>query len=572
MDSEAPPEYNSVLEVTMSQPIIECVPNFSEGRDTAVIDAIADAIRSVEGVSLLDVDPGAATNRTVMTMVGAPTAVLEGAFQGIKKAQELIDMSTHSGAHPRMGATDVCPLVPVSGIDMDGCAELARTLAERVGSELGIPIYLYEHAASKPERQNLAEVRAGEYEGLAGRVGNPDWTPDFGPDTFNEKSGATAIGARPFLIAYNINLNTRNTKKAMKIAALVREKGIFRKENGKVIRDADGNGIRDPGVFKCVKGIGWYIEEYGRCQVSLNLTNYEVSPMHEVLEETRRIALEEGVIVTGSELVGLVPKAAMLWAGRYYLLKEDGNPGVSETELIDIAISSLGLRDIGDFDPKSRIIESAIGGDGPLVSMTTRDFVDTLGSSAPAPGGGSVASLCGAMSSALSAMVASLTHGKRGYEDHFQTHCENAEVAQQLKELFLSDIDNDTAAFNQIMAAMKLPKKTDEDKAARQSAMDAATRQAINVPLGVLERSVTAIACAEIASTGNKNARSDAGVAGLTAWACAEGAYYNVYINLDGFNDEEYASEVRQRADAALETVTSRAFALIEAVRAELTQ
>jgi glutamate formiminotransferase/formiminotetrahydrofolate cyclodeaminase len=572
MDSDATPQYNADLEVTMSQPIIECVPNFSEGRDTAVIDAIADAIRAVDGVSLLDVDPGAATNRTVMTMVGAPTAVLEGAFQGIKKAQELIDMSTHSGAHPRMGATDVCPLVPVSGIDMDGCAALARTLAERVGGELGIPIYLYEHAASKPERQNLAEVRAGEYEGLAGRVGNPDWTPDFGPDTFNEKSGATAIGARPFLIAYNINLNTRNKKKAMKIAALVREKGIFRKENGVVVRDADGKGIRDPGVFKCVKGIGWFIEEYGRCQVSLNLTNYEVSPMHEVLEATRRIALEEGVIVTGSELVGLVPKAAMLWAGRYYLVKEGANPGVSETELIDIAISSLGLRDIGDFDPNSRIIESAIGGDGPLVAMTTREFVDTLGSSAPAPGGGSVASLCGAMSTALSAMVASLTHGKKGYEEQFQAHCDNAEVAQQLKELFLADIDNDTAAFNQIMAAMKLPKKTDEDKALKMSAMNAATRQAINVPLTVLERSVTAIACAEIAAVGNKNARSDAGVAGLTAWACAEGAYYNVYINLDGFNDEPYAAEVRQRADAALETVTSRAFALIEAVRGELTQ
>jgi glutamate formiminotransferase/formiminotetrahydrofolate cyclodeaminase len=351
----------------------------------------------------------------------------------------------------------------------------------------------------------------------------------------------------------------------------VREKGILRREKGEIVRDADGNGIRDPGVFKCVKGIGWFIEEYGRCQVSLNLTNYEVSPMHEVLEATRRIALEEGVIVTGSELVGLVPKAAMLWAGRYYLLQEGANPGVSETELIDTAISSLGLRDIGTFDPKERIIEYAIGGDGPLVAMTSREFVDTLGSSAPAPGGGSVASLCGAMSTALSAMVGSLTHGKKGYEEQFQAQCDNAEVAQQLKELFLADIDNDTAAFNEIMAAMKLPKKTDEDKARRREAMNAATRLAINVPLGVLERSVTAIACAEIASVGNKNARSDAGVAGLTAWACAEGAYYNVYINLDGFGDTEYAAEVRQRADAALETVTSRAFALIETVRTELT-
>jgi glutamate formiminotransferase/formiminotetrahydrofolate cyclodeaminase len=348
----------------MSLPIVECVPNFSEGRDQAVIDAIADAIRSVDGVSLLDVDPGAATNRTVMTMVGAPDDVVEAAFQAIATAAQLIDMSQHSGAHPRMGATDVCPFVPVSGIDMDGCAALARTLGERVGSELGIPVYLYEHAASRPERQNLAEVRAGEYEGLASRAGNAQWTPDFGPEAFNAKSGATAIGARPFLIAYNINLNTRNTKKAMKIAALVREKGIIRREKGAIVRDTEGAVVRDPGLFKCVKGIGWYIEEYGRCQVSLNLTNFEVSPMHEVLEATRRVALEEGVIVTGSELVGLVPLKAMLWAGRHYLKKENGNPGVSQAELVDTAIHSLGLRDVGDFDPTSRIVEYAIGGDG----------------------------------------------------------------------------------------------------------------------------------------------------------------------------------------------------------------
>ncbi len=556
----------------MSQPIVECVPNFSEGRDAAVIDAIADAIRSVEGVSLLDVDPGAATNRTVMTMVGAPDAVVEGAFQAISTAASLIDMTQHTGAHPRMGATDVCPFVPVSGIDMDGCAALARSLGERVGKELGIPVYLYESAASRPERQNLAEVRAGEYEGLASRSGNPEWTPDFGPDAFNAKSGATAIGARPFLIAYNINLNTRNTKKAMKIAALVREKGIIRREKGEIVRDAEGNAVRDPGLFKCVKGIGWYIEEYGRCQVSLNLTNFEVSPMHKVLEATRRVALEEGVIVTGSELVGLVPKAAMTDAGQFYLEKESANPGVSERDLVDTAIHSMGLRDVGDFDPDTRVIEYAIGGDGPLVAMTGRSFVDTLASSAPAPGGGSVASLCGAMSTALSAMVGSLTHGKKGYEEHFSAQCDNSVRAQALKEAFLADIDNDTAAFNDIMAAMKMPKKTDADKAARADAMTEATRTAINVPLGVLERTIDAIAAAEVAAEGNKNARSDAGVAALTAQAAAEGAFYNVLINLDGFSDSVYAEEAARRAEAALTEVTARTTALTASIRDQLRQ
>ena len=554
----------------MSQPIVECVPNFSEGRNQATIDAIATAIRAVDGVSLLDVDPGAATNRTVMTMVGAPQRVVEAAFQAIATAASLIDMSQHSGAHPRMGATDVCPFVPVSGIDMAGCADLARQLGERVGRELSIPVYLYESAASRPERHNLAEVRAGEYEGLSGRSGDGHWTPDFGPDTFNAKSGATAIGARPFLIAYNINLNTRNTKKAMKIAALIREKGIIRREAGEIVRDLEGNAVRTPGVFKGVKGIGWYIEEYGRCQVSLNVTDFEISPMHEVLEETRRIALNEGVIVTGSELVGLVPRRALTWAGHFYLEKEGANPGVSERELVDTAIHSLGLRDVGEFDASARVVEYAIGGDGPLVSMTGRDFIDTLGSSAPAPGGGSVASLCGAMSTALSAMVGSLTHGKKGYEDHFSAHCENSVQAQSLKDAFLADIDNDTAAFNDIMTAMRLPKKTDADKATRRLAMTEATRTAINVPLGVLERSVHAIACAEIAATGNKNARSDAGVAALTAGAAAEGAFYNVLINLDGFADTAYAAEATTRAERALAEVTERVAALTETIRTQL--
>jgi glutamate formiminotransferase/formiminotetrahydrofolate cyclodeaminase len=554
----------------MPTPIVECVPNFSEGRDPAVIEAIADAIRSVEGAELLDVDPGAATNRTVMTMVGPPDAVVEAAFQGIKKASELIDMSSHTGAHPRMGATDVCPFVPVRGIDMDGCAALARRLGDRVGSELQIPVYLYEHAASRPERRNLAEVRAGEYEGLASRAGDAHWTPDFGPDAFNAKTGATAIGARPFLIAYNINLNTKAKNKAMKIAALVREKGIIRRENGEIVRDAEGNAVRDPGLFKCVKGIGWYIEEYGRCQVSLNLTNFEVSPMHEVLEATRAVALQEGVVVTGSELVGLVPLQALSDAGVYYLNKADQNPGVPVSELVETAIHSMGLRDIGSFEADERIIERRISSDGPLVSMTGRQFIDTLSSSAPAPGGGSVAALCGAMSAALSAMVGTLTSGKKAYESMSTAHKENSVKAQALKDAYLHDIDADTAAFNGIMDAFSLPKKTDEDKKARTAAIQAATKVAIEVPLGILERSVDAIAAAEVAATGNKNARSDAGVAGLTARACAEGAYYNVLINLDGFKDETYAQAATARADAAFEQVSRRADALASAIRADL--
>jgi len=554
----------------MSQPIVECVPNFSEGRDLAVIDAIAAAIRAVDGVSLLDVDPGAATNRTVMTMVGPPNAVVEAAFQAIATAASLIDMSGHTGAHPRMGATDVCPFVPVADIDMEGCAALARQLGERVGEALKIPVYLYESAASRPQRQNLAEVRAGEYEGLAGREGDPNWTPDFGPDTFNPKSGATAIGARPFLVAYNINLNTSNTKKAMKIAALVREKGIIRREGGEIVRDEAGLAVRDPGLFKCVKGIGWYIEEYGRCQVSLNLTNFEVSPMHEVLEATRRVALSEGVIVTGSELIGLVPLKALTDAGHFYLAKEGANPGVSQAQLVDTAIHSMGLNDVGAFDPQTRVIEYAIGGDGSLVSMTGRQFIDTLGSSAPAPGGGSVAALCGAMSTALSAMVGSLTHGKKGYEAMFSAHCDNAVKAQTLKDAYLADIDNDTEAFNAIMAAMRLPKKTDADKKTRKTAITEATRLAISVPLGVLERSIEAVGCAEVAATGNTNARSDAGVAPLTALAAAEGAFYNVLINLNGFDDSAFATEASKRAELALAEVTSRATALTASIRDQL--
>jgi len=555
-------------------PIVECVPNFSEGRDRAIIDEITAAIKAVDGVTLLDVDPGEATNRTVVTFVGAPEAVLEGAFVGIATASRLIDMSEHTGAHPRMGATDVCPFVPVRGISMAECAELARRLGKSVATELGIPVYLYEAAASSPERRNLATVRAGEYEGLGAKLQDPDWAPDFGRAELTEtvhRCGATVIGARPFLIAYNINLNTKNTRKAMKIAALIREKGIIRRDaRNRIVRDADGKAVRDPGLFTHVKAIGWFIEEYDRCQVSINFTDYTVSSLHAVVDATRQVAWKEGVVVTGSELVGLVPEDALLRAGRHYLEAQGSNPGAPANELVEVAIRSLGLRDLGDFDPNQRIIERRIASDGPLVARSVRDFVDLLSSGAPAPGGGSVAALCGALSSALSAMVGQLTTGKKGYEDQRLAQNENALIAQDLKESFLADIDADTAAFDGIMAALKLPKGTDADRQVRRQALHDATVVAIEVPLRVLERTVEAVRCAQHAAVGNRNARSDAGVAALAAWTCAEGAWYNVAINLDGFADADAAQNYRERADEALEIVTRGVMEITQQIRLEL--
>ncbi len=548
--------------------IVECVPNFSEGRDSAVIESITASIREVDSVSLLDVDPGHATNRTVVTFVGPPEQVLEAAFRAIRTASRLIDMSTHKGAHPRMGATDVCPFVPVSGIDLEGCAQLARQLGARVGEELGIPIYLYEAAASTPQRHNLADVRAGEYEGLENRLATPDWAPDFGPASFNSRSGATAIGARPFLIAYNVNLNTRETRKAMKIAALIREKGIIRRDSqGRIIRDEDGRALRDPGMFKSVKAIGWFIEEYDRCQISMNLTNYHVSPPHLVVDAIRRVADQEGVVVTGSELVGLIPLDAMLQAGRHYLVRQGLNPGAPESELIELAIRSLGLRELGPFDPNERIVERRIRSDGPLVQKSIRDFTDTLSSSAPAPGGGSVAALCGALSSALSAMVGSLTTGKKGYENLFQQHNENAVKAQSLKESFLDDIDKDTAAFDQLMVAFGLPRRTAQEKAQREKAIQEATKHATMVPLAVLRRCAQTIECAEVALSGNANARSDAGVAVLLARTCAEGAWYNVSINLKGIDDPEFRQQISSQADEILQSISAKVEELSTEVR-----
>lgn len=556
------------------QPIVECVPNFSEGRNPEVIAAITDAIAAVDGVTVLDVDPGVATNRTVVTLVGAPEAVLEGAFRGIATAARVIDMSRHSGAHPRQGATDVCPFVPVRGVSMEACADLARRLGQRVGDELGVPVYLYEAAASRPEWRNLATLRAGEYEALPDKLGEPEWQPDYGPNAWSDavaRTGVTVIGARQFLIAYNVNLNTKNKKRAMKIAALVREKGILRRDDqNEIVRDADGDAVRDPGMFKHVKAIGWYIEEYGRCQVSINFTDYQTSPIHEVHDAIRRVADREGVVASGGELIGLIPLEAMLAAGRHYLRRQGLNAGAPESVLIDTAVRSLGLDELGPFDPDERIIERRIASDGPLVSMTTRAFVDALASDAPAPGGGSVAALCGAMATGLTAMVGQLTTGRRRYAELAEAVEVMAIRAQELREAYLTDVDADTAAFDGIMAAMGLPKKTPADKRARRAALRGATRGAIEVPLRVLERTVEVMDLVGVAARGNANARSDAGVAALTAEACAEGAWYNVLINLKGYRGED-AAELRERADAAHSVVLDRAAAVREAVRAHLT-
>lgn len=554
----------------MSSALVECVPNFSEGRDQAVIDAIAEAIRAA-GAVLLDVDPGKATNRTVMTFVAPPEVAMEAAFQAIKLASEKIDMRRHKGEHPRIGATDVCPFVPLQGIDMAGCAALARQLGARVGEELGIPVYLYEAAASRPERKNLADIRAGEYEGLAAKLQDPEWAPDFGPAAMNERAGATVIGARPFLIAWNVNLNTRDKRKANRIGGLIREQGLPRRdEHGVILRDEQGVALRDPGLFRHVKAIGWYIAEYDRAQISINFTDWTVSPPHLVVDEIRRLADQEGVVVTGCELVGLIPLDAVLEAGRHYLRRQGANPGAPENELVEVAVRSLGLRDLGPFDADQRIIERRIRKDGRLVSQTLRQFTDTLSSAAPAPGGGSVSALCGALSAGLTAMVGALTTGKKGYEADWAAHDVNAVRAQALREAFLADIDADTAAFDAVMAAFGLPKKTPEEQAARAAAIQQATLEATLVPLRVLERCVEAVRLSELSLRGNANARSDAGVAVLTARAAAEGAYYNVCINLKGLDDEPTRTSLRARATAALETVRLEAERLSALVRAEL--
>jgi len=541
--------------------LVECVPNFSEGRDSAKIELIANEIRTTEGVKLLDVDPGKDTNRTVVTFIGTPEGVVEAAFKAIATAAEVIDMRTHQGAHARIGATDVCPFVPVSGVTMEECAELARVLGARVGTELGIPVYLYEEAASKAERRNLATVRQGEYEGLAEKLKDPAWKPDFGPAAFNARSGATVIGAREFLIAYNVNLNTRDMRIAREIAFEIREKGRAKKdETGAVCRDDRGETIFMPGKFKACKAVGWYMGDFGRAQVSINLVNYKVTPPHVVFDECVRLSEKHGVRVTGSELVGLIPLEALLQAGRHYLKKQRRTIGVPESELIHIAVLSMGMSDLYPFEPDKKIIEYQFKREGELVGMPVGAFTDLLSTDAPAPGGGSVAALCGAVGSALSSMVAALTHGKKGYEAAFDRMEEIGVRAQAQKAAFLEDVDRDTEAFNKVLDAMRLPKATDADRKSRDAAVLAAAKGATLVPLGVLRRCVDAAEVARaVVDQGNRNSISDGGVAALVLRAAAEAAYLNVKINLPSITDERFRKETLAEADALREKIVRQA-------------
>jgi glutamate formiminotransferase/formiminotetrahydrofolate cyclodeaminase len=564
------------------QSLIECVPNISEGRDQTIIDQVTSVIEEVDAVRLLDVDPGADTNRTVITFIGPPTQVGEAAFRVVAKAAQLIDMTKHAGAHPRHGATDVCPFVPVRGVTMEDCIELARAVGRRIGEELGIPVYLYEHAASRPDRRNLADVRKGEYEALADKLGTEPWQPDFGPNLWNERtarSGATNVGARGFLVAYNVNLNTRYRKIASDIALDVREAGrAKRDEQGKIVRDENGVKIMVPGSLKAVKAVGWIIPEYDRAQISMNLVDTAVTKPHEAFEEVRAQARKRGVRVTGSELVGLIPETDMLAAGRHYLQQAGQSAGIPRKLIIETAIQSMGLREIAPFDPMEKIIEYQAGlTDGPLVSMTGREFVDELSTDSPAPGGGSVAALCAAQAAALVAMVANLTVGKKKYAAVDERVKEIAVTAQAAKDRFLAAIDDDTAAFNAVLDCFRLPRNSDEQKQTRERAIAAATRRATEVPLTVLEQLPEVLAlAAEIAEIGNENSLSDAGVAALTGLAGAEGAYYNVLINLASLRDLDqseapgFHDEARQRARTALEQCEERGATTRRAVRQRL--
>lgn len=551
------------------KPIIECVPNFSEGKNKAVIDQISQAIAESEGVSLLNVDPGAATNRTVVTFTGHPDAVIEAAFRGIKKAAELIDMTKHKGEHPRMGATDVCPLIPISGISMEETAKYAEKLGERVGRELNIPVYLYEAAAKKPERQNLATIRAGEYEGFFQKITDPEWKPDFGPAVMNAHSGATVIGARDFLVAYNVNLNTVSERKANSVAFDVREAGRVMKKGETILRDENGEALREPGKLKCVKGIGWFIEEYGIAQVSMNLTNLQVTSLHEAFEACCESAIRRGMRVTGSELVGLVPKNVMLEAGRYFLRKQGRSTGVSEKELIFIAVKSLGLDELAPFDPMDRVIEykMASGSQNPLVQKTLIDFADTTASESPAPGGGSVSAYVGALGAALGTMVANLSAGKKGWEKQTRYFSDFADKGQAIKDKLLYLVDEDTRAFNAIITAVRMPKATDEEKQSRKNAMHEATRYAIQIPLEVMKTAFGAFELVDaMVKKGNINSISDAGVGGLCLKTAIYGAYLNVKINCAGFDDENFVRTVTEEAETILEEAIKKEKAMVKAV------
>ena len=536
---------------TIMEPIIECVPNFSEGQDKAIIQQITNEIEKVAGVRLLNVDPGKATNRTVVTFVGHPAAVVEAAFQAIKKAGELIDMSRHRGEHPRMGATDVCPLIPIAGITMEETAAWARKLGERVGKELQIPVYLYEAAQPDKSRSNLSVIRAGEYEGFFKKIQQKEWAPDFGPAIFDLRRGGTVIGARDFLVAYNVNLNTTSTRRANSIAFDVREAGRVQREGhpvtGKVVTDAQGKPVNIPGTLKAVKAIGWYIEEYGIAQISMNLTNIGVTPVHIAFDEVCRAAAERGIRVTGSELVGLIPLQAMLDAGKYFLAKQQRSTGVSEKELIRIAILSMGLEDLGPFVPEERIIEYLLRNpaDEKLVRMTLRDFADETASESPAPGGGSIAAYAGALGTSLATMVANLSSHKKGWDDRWKEFSDWAEKGQAYKEELVKLVDADTHAFNGIMTAFGLPKGTPEEKNIRHQAIQEATKTAIEVPFRVMQVAAASMSLIRaMAETGNPNSVSDAGVGALCVRTSVMGAYMNVRINAAGYENKTFVTEI----------------------------
>jgi len=549
--------------------LIECVPNFSEGVNATIIQHIADEIRNAKGVQLLDVDPGQATNRTVVTFVGEPEAVIDAAFLAIKKASQLIDMTNHSGEHPRMGATDVCPLIPISGVTMEETVEYAQRLGKRVGEELGIPVYLYEEAASKPDRKNLATIRAGEYEGMAAKLLKPEWEPDYGPTVLPVKHGVTAIGARDFLIAYNVNLNTTSVRRANSVAFDVREKGRIKRKDGKLdgenLRDSKGEPIREPGTCPGIKAIGWYIPEYGVAQISMNITDIAKTPLHRAFEECNASATQRGLRVTGSELVGLVPKQVMLDAGRYFLKKQQRSIGVSEEELIKIAVKSMGLDELAPFDPKKKIIEYLITSEsGRLVEMSLAKFAHETSSESPAPGGGSVAAYAGSLGASLGAMVANLSSHKRGWDDKWEYFSELAVEGQNIKDILLDKVDEDTEAFNKIIDAIRLPKVTDADKAARKSAISAATRNAIEVPYSVMEVCIGAYDFLEkLVDTGNPASISDIGVGVACLDAAIVGASLNVKINCKDYKDKEYVTGMLSDTNALVEVSHKKSLELI---------
>src|SRR5947199_8483650 len=531
------------------QKLIECVPNFSEGRDPNIIRQITNAIASGDGVSLLDVDPGATTNRTVVTFVGSPETVVEGAFRGIQKAAELIDMRKHKGAHPRMGATDVCPFVPVSNVSWEEAIACAHQLAQRGGDELNIPVYLYERAAKGKSHSNLSVIRAGEYEGFFEKIKDPVWKPDFGPVVFNEKSGATVIGARDFLVAYNVNLNTKAVRRANSVGFDVREQGRIKTDDGtptgKPVLDAKGRPAHIPGILKHVKAIGWYVEEYGIAQVSMNLTNIEETPLHAAFDRCAEAAGQRGLRATGSEIVGMVPKKCLMDAGRYFLRKQKWSEGAAEEELIDIAIRSMGLSELKPFDPKEKVIEFKIDSAAKksLLKMNLRQFCNETLRDSPAPGGGSVAALMGALGVSLGGMVANLSAGKRGWDDklHYFSNC--AVKAQQLKDELLLLVDEDTAAFNKVMHAFALPKDSAEEKTARSAAIQAANKHAAEIPLRVMQTAFKSYEILmEMAKKGNPASISDVGVGLLAVRACIGGAAMNVRINLAALKDEKCKS------------------------------